>query len=98
MSKRSCETCFWWDQAGAALAAGSIDPQAQPDLGACCVDPPQLKPIGPYWHVGIFPLTSATRFCGEWQPAGEGGDGGEEEPVSEPTVTNNILTFGRSAA
>ncbi len=88
----SCSTCRWWDQAGAELSAGSIDPVAKPDLGVCCVDPPRLMSITPYWHVGQFPATHATRFCGAWE--GSPGDDG----TGERSPTDNVLAFNRGVA
>lgn len=91
----SCSSCRWWDQAGSAIAAGTIDPRAQPDLGVCCVDPPKLISVSPYWSAGVFPETHATRFCSEWSPSEEPDGGGEQHPV-EPAA--NVVSFERPAA
>lgn len=96
MTGRICSTCVHWDQAGSPLSRAAVDPQAQPALGACCVDPPRLTPLGPFWSEGVFPITHATRFCAEWSPAHvTDPDDGERQPV-EPVA--NVLAFERPAA
>ncbi|QTH21969.1 hypothetical protein HRJ34_00045 [Rhizorhabdus wittichii] len=93
----TCADCVHWDRGGASIATATRDPSVGPDIGTCCVMPPQLARSGPYWATAIYPQTHASRFCGEWEPIPDNGGGGEHEPLPEAQPTN-VVSFDRSAA
>lgn len=65
VSPRTCRTCgFWWRDASG---------ESGDDWGQCRRMPPTTPPIrdDKLVHVGVWPHTVATDWCGEWRPPGE---------------------------
>lgn len=91
----TCGDCVHWDSGAPAIASAIKDPAVAPDLGTCCVMPPQISRAGPFWATALFPQTHASRFCGEWEAIPDDPGGGEEQPVPKP---DNVLPFDRSVA
>lgn len=78
-----CETCAWWTREP-PLATGVRQPEgADPNLGACHIDPPSGGHMGGM-YVSVFPAVHAHRFCSMWTPDGD--DDGEREDVPDATV------------
>jgi len=94
VTEHRCETCVYWDQAGAKLANAIIDPAAQPDVGVCLFAPPVLMATI-HFPVSVFPEVHASRWCGAWDPIPDDGGGGERQPDAKP---DNVISFDRSAA
>ena len=65
----ACGGCRFWRR--------DRDVERGPDWGQCRRMPPTLPPIEQekLLHVGIWPHTAEDDWCGEWQAAGEAGQG-----------------------
>ncbi|MBM4021556.1 MAG: hypothetical protein FJ284_04800 [Planctomycetes bacterium] len=66
-SGQACGACRFWRQ-------GRTDDRG-PDWGVCRRMPPSLPAVeeDKLVHVGVWPHTSSTDWCGEWQAAEGGG-------------------------
>lgn len=62
-----CENCVWWHRQGATIAKAKRDPSAYSDTGTCHLYAPTIVRtlLGPE---SFFPVTHASRFCGDFEP------------------------------
>ena len=62
MSKRTCETCRWWNEpAGPPVSDTTRE-------GFCRRYPPSVSPELDEPEFRYWPLTEAWDWCGEWAP------------------------------
>lgn len=69
-----CRTCLFWRQGWGPIATATRVPDANPDLGACELEPPIVQSLNGGLQ-SVFPATHADRCCSMWIHDGDGGPG-----------------------
>lgn len=86
---RVCATCEFWSNEVPTLATAMRRPHgSDPAIGTCHALPPLVSGSASIM-MPRFPETHASRFCGDWLPVeddGDGGPGGEEADAADRTV------------